>query len=62
MAQVFAISVTINGYKRVIYVNANQVKVTKLCPFGELEESEQEMFGNTDLGNEFAAFDWESLD
>jgi hypothetical protein len=50
------------GYQQVIYVNAEDVQVENLGSFDELDKTEQQLFGNTDLGNNYAVFDWESLD
>jgi hypothetical protein len=61
MKKVFAITVIINGYEQVIYITADNVKLTHMCSFNELDEAEQELFGNTELGNDFAVFEPESL-
>lgn len=60
--KVFAIKVIKDGYEQVIYVTADKVKSSHLCLFDELDESEQELFGNTELGNSFAVFEPDSLD
>lgn len=59
--QVFAIKIFINGYEQLIYTTADNIKVKHLCSFDELDEAEQELFGNTDLGDDFAVFEPESL-
>jgi hypothetical protein len=62
MGQVIAITVMKRGYQQIIYVNAEDVQVKNLGSFDELDKTEQQLFGNTDLGNNYAVFDWESLD
>ena len=62
MSQVLVIEIVRDGYQQIIYVKADSVKVEKLCSFDELDEAEQQLFGNTNLGEKFAVFDWESLD
>jgi len=62
MGQVIAITVMKRGYQQIIYVNAENVQVKNLGSFDELDKTEQQLFGNTDLGNNYAVFDWESLD
>ncbi len=62
MGQVIAITVMKRGYQQVIYVNAEDVQVDYLGSFDKLDKTEQQLFGNTDLGNNYAIFDWESLD
>jgi len=62
MGQVIAITVMKRGYQQVIYVNAEDVQVDYLGSFDKLYKIEQQLFGNTDLGNNYAIFDWESLD
>jgi hypothetical protein len=63
MKKILAIQIIDGGYEKVIYINADKVKVTEICSsIDELDQSEKQMFGNTTLGKEFAVFDWESLD
>jgi hypothetical protein len=62
MGQVIAITVMKRGYQQIIYVNAEDVQVDYLGSFDKLDKTEQQLFGNTDLGNNYAIFDWESLD
>jgi len=62
MGHVIAITVMKRGYQQVIYVNAEDVQVDYLGSFDKLDKTEQQLFGNTDLGNNYAVFDWESLD
>lgn len=61
MKKVFAVTVIIDGYEQVIYITANNVTVKHLGSFNELDEAEQELFGNTGLGDNFAVFEPESL-
>ena len=61
MEQVIAIKIFINGYEQLIYTIADSVKVKYLCSFDELDEAEQKLFGNTDLGDDFAVFEPESV-
>lgn len=58
---VFAIKIFINGYEQVIYITADNVELNYIGSFNELDEAEQELFGNTELGNDFAVFEPESL-
>ena len=62
MKKVFGITVTVDGYTQVIYITADDVKLTHMCLFNKLDKAEQELFGNTKLGNNFAVFEPESLD
>ena len=62
MSKVFAVSVVKDGYEQVIYIKADRVKANRLSTFDELEDTEQELFGNTELGNDFAVFEPYSLD
>ena len=60
--QVFAINIFINGYEQVIYITADNVELNYIGSFNELDEAEKEVFGNTELGKNFAFFEPESLD
>ena len=62
MAKVFVVSVIKDGYEQVIYIKADGVTTSCLSSFNELEDTEKELFGNTELGKDFAVFEPESLD
>ena len=62
MKKVFGITVIVDGYEQVIYITADNVKLTPMCSFDKLDKAEQELFGNTKLGKNFAIFEPESLD
>jgi hypothetical protein len=59
--QVFSIKIFLNGYEQLIYTTADNIRIKRLCTFDELDEAEQKLFGNTDLGDDFAVFEPESI-
>jgi hypothetical protein len=59
--QVFSIKIFLNGYEQLIYTTADNIRIKRLCTFDELDEAEQKLFGNTDLGVDFAVFEPESI-
>ena len=62
MTKVFAVSVIQDGYEQIIYIKADEVKVNYLSSFEDLDDAEKELFGNTELGKDFAVFKPECLD
>lgn len=59
---IYAIQIIKDGYEQIIYINADEVKSIGICASKDsLDDNEKELFGNTELGKDFAVFEPESL-